>query len=320
MTQETLDIIHNSYQTALEKSSDILEVVETLYSILEATEVDSVDTNAFDAFVDGLRACFKTRRRTFEFTNLTVYLTQTIMYIIVWLNEVEHLGLDLNLYSRRKSLESNLTKILRKSSDPNCSVNIRDVFGIRGIILNDCTHEEADNYIHLIFNAVSGILSAKSRKMRKEFIDWLCNNSHINSLDRNILNYILTVPFKTEFVKDFVREPKCNTYQSLHFTLSIPVYSSVLAGCQIEVQLRSAEMHEVAEHGEAAHDEYKKYRLEGSAEEDPVTKVFLAEDFSNINIIGFSNYDSPEKDIDGLHVPKVFGVRRVSPTLVPKNI
>lgn len=318
MTQETLDLIHISYQASLERSSNILEVVENLYSILESAEVAEVDAHAFDTFVDGLRACFQLRRRTFEITNLTTYITLMIMYIIIWLNEVKHLCLDLNLYSRRKSLESHLTKILRKS-DSNYSVNIRDVFGIRGILQNDCSPEEADRYIHLIFNSISGILSAKNRKMRKDFVEWLNNNHRINSLDRNILNYLLDIPFRTEFVKDFIKDPKCNNYQSLHFTLTISMYSATLAGCQIEIQLRSAEMHERAEYGEAAHAEYKKYKAEGSDEEDPSTKVFLVDDFSKLNITGFSSYISPDDDTDGLHFPKSFGIRRVSPSLVPWN-
>ena len=52
-------------------------------------------------------------------------------------------------------------------------------------------------------------------------------------------------------VKDFVRNPKPNGYQSIHPTLRLP------DGRLVEVQLRTRQMHERAEHGSAAHHLYK---------------------------------------------------------------
>jgi ppGpp synthetase/RelA/SpoT-type nucleotidyltranferase len=55
-------------------------------------------------------------------------------------------------------------------------------------------------------------------------------------------------------IKDYIQNPKPNGYQSLHFT------SSIAFGAQeypFEVQVRSKEMHQIAEHGVAAHWSYK---------------------------------------------------------------
>ena len=52
-------------------------------------------------------------------------------------------------------------------------------------------------------------------------------------------------------VKDFVRNPKPNGYQSIHTTLRLP------DGRLVEVQLRTRPMHERAERGSAAHHLYK---------------------------------------------------------------
>ena len=310
MTKETLKLIHDSYQEAVIRSHDILGIVTNLYEILCVADSCEEDNQCFDFFLDGVRGSKEIRKQTFKLTNLTIDINFVIMYIVIWLNNEKNLHIDINLNARRKSLESDLSKLLEKANLNRFS-NIRDRFGLRGIVMNNSSSEELQ-YVYMIFDCISGIIANTNRKIRRDFINWFHSNSHINDSDKSRLDAILGIPFEITFLKDFIKSPKDNNYQTLQFTLSVMMYSSILPGAQVEIQLRTQDMHINAVKGSASHFLYKQTTVSKE-----IRDVFTVDDFSKVSIVGFTGYESDDEDIDGVFRSKIFCNRRISSTLVP---
>lgn len=303
MTQATLDLINREYQKAVKKSTKMYQIVEILYDNLfnNVKLVDPEDIETFWSFLDGLRNCMIERSMTFEITDFFTDLNSTLMYIIKWLNKDQNQEIDLNWYGRRKSLKSDLTKILEKACNSEYdTVSIRDRFGLRGILLNKDAEKERVKKIYIAFRAIIDILTKTKSPQKERFVEWYQHNSSINKLARCKLDIILNIPFKieTETLKDYIAAPKDNNYRTLQFTLGIAMHSDILPGAKIEIQLRDLEMHQDAEYGSASHDAYKD-------KVDKRLKVFeLPDNRSEINLIGFD-----EEDRIGLEDPKHFADR-----------
>ena len=78
--------------------------------------------------------------------------------------------------------------------------------------------------------------------------------------------------------KDYIATPKFNFYQSLHTTVVGP------QGKQVEVQIRTREMHQRAESGIAAHISYKATgRQAGQETVDPTTDRHMADELAWLN-------------------------------------
>ena len=346
--EKTLKILHQVFQEVIHESHDILEIADNYYHALleHKNEIPAEERMLFYEFIDGLKGCINYRQKTFAIMNAVTYINIALLYIIIWLI---HQGnqIDVFLIARRKALESDLFKILKKalkndyriksgySSSSELSAYIRDRFGFLFIVNNK---ENSCEYIYEIYNsAILGILCDKNPEMKDEFIEWLTSHPHIPKLERDMVLNVLDIPFAFEHLKDFIKQPKPNDYRTLQGTLRIEMYSEILPGCMMEIQIRDYEMHRIAVSGSASHVDYKgefdSPEFEGINLQS-LSNVFTVDNNENLNIPGFSSQENSSSlstdnnlsevtkldDADGIICPKVFVFRHVSPSLVKKDL
>ncbi|WP_425363992.1 bifunctional (p)ppGpp synthetase/guanosine-3',5'-bis(diphosphate) 3'-pyrophosphohydrolase [Candidatus Tisiphia endosymbiont of Hybos culiciformis] len=81
--------------------------------------------------------------------------------------------------------------------------------------------------------------------------------------------------------KNYIDNPKNNGYRSLHVIAIVDIY-----GRNIEIQIRTREMHNIAEFGTANHDEYKKTQ-----------EIKLRKLFTNVRFVGINTEINNAYDI-----------------------
>ncbi len=161
----------------------------------------------------------------------------------------EYKKLSTEVEARRPELEAMLEKITDLIKE-----KLRE---------NDVPFVEVEGRVKRLFSLWKKL---KKRKLTIEEVYDLIAARIITPNDKKICYVALSVvhdiwtPVPERF-KDWIGNPRDNLYQSLHTSVISPT------GQSFEVQIRTEEMHQIAEEGVAAHWKYKESRL-GKREED----------------------------------------------------
>lgn len=366
---DTLLIIHTAYQKAVHQATDILEIVRYFYQFLkEAQEtVPSADKSFYFKFMAGVDACYQERSRTFNVTSFITYIHTIVLYIVLWMNtnpqcvfdalpegtfeEDFKFALDVRVISRRKALESDLFKILKKSLkndhlrrnsgkyafSSELSANIRDRFGFLCIIQNeDLTIEMEKKLINALSSCIIDIFCCQNLEIKENFMAWL--KTVVDKFELLMIEEILSsISFRVSNWKDYVSSPKANGYETLQYTLVVENSPEKYRGLPFECQIRSKRMHKKAVKADGP-ESHVKHKIDFKGPEftgvdiDVLTKVIYVDDFNGTSINGFTGYPdvhtyssdnfvdifeiTDDRDVDGIYLPKVIYQRRVSPSLV----
>ena len=205
----------------------------------------------------------------------------------------EH-GISITVERRRKDFLGLNEKIRRNLKYGISLEKVQDLLGFRLIILsgeidNECSiklcYEVLNRIIQYFVTERSCLLTEAEPVIDTEFQRE--NFPNIVIPERSYIS-----PFFMENVKDYIRVPKKNSYQSLH-----TVFRKI-DGFIFEVQVRSLAMDINAQYGVAAHDPYKEKKYEN---------VNIVLDFSKVHLPGFAILE------DGTIVDKIGLIHSVDP-------
>ena len=313
------------------READHLSVFQHIETVFQSRENELSDeySTLKTCFLLGIRDAIRVRMFTMGMTNFVEDITVFFMYAIIWLNCLDtnsplkkvngiEDGLDMKILSRRKSVESDLAKILKISWEYQCSPCdldlvqtpiVRDRFGLRLIF------KHANSQILLkTTKIIIQILINPESIYCKGFKLW------VNSCDQKFggvpipkdkINNILNYSFFADFIKDYITNPKDTSYQSWQCTLHIGGTSPILGGFMFELQSQTWDMYKNNEDddGPASHTKHKIQTTHRSI------LAFIIENYSD-GIVFFDGPGKPNLDMDGITVPASILSRHVSPHVI----
>ena len=169
----------------------------------------------------------------------------------------------------------------------NINPIIKDLLAVRIIILNETNLTTLKKCYQIFFKIISSLTQLNNRYLDFPLIvsepDKLITNSAFKQEEfPDILVPEIKFPDNFErVVKDYMKYPKQNGYQSLHCSFEIPSLSPKYAGLNMEIQLRTLQQHEWAEYMNASHSKYKRARSE------KMDKIFYF-DPKKVHMAGYS--------------------------------
>ena len=211
----------------------------------------------------------------------------------------EYPDLKFTIEGRIKSFKSMDEKIIQTIAEHKSLDLIRDTMAFRLILFGSYSSAEL---IDMCYDVMNSIIRNNNANYT------LCEANYFpRQVDTTNLQGII-IPKKSKInprylygVKDYIIMPKQNGYQSLH-----AVFRRQKGGECFEVQVRSFDMHVLAEGGGASHSDYKKRKYKTSSVYDSIDRSkirFSGYEFRNEMVFDFVGF---EKSLQILQRQKTF--------------
>ena len=230
---------------ALNKASSVPEAIDNKIAELRASDdlEDSILANRLEAYRNHICNREMLNKQREVFNNLYKEIDKTYPDVLF------------RIEGRRKSFISAYQKLLQKPSD----YVLQDISAFRIILFGSKTEMIDTCYkiaeLIIEYNVTNGFIPcAKKYKVEKfdkdSYPDIFVPKE--SGLPENMQGY----------VEDYILHPRSNGYQSIQITFK-DTY-----GYFFEVQIRTIDMHIMAEHGSASHQEYKRQNYSKTLEFD----------------------------------------------------
>lgn len=281
MTTKMLKKIGVSFRESIKGSLELGDIMQKHITSLKKIKVNDEDSKQLSLYLKQLELSYKERQKTQQITDFLDGIVSTMFHYAQFLNDKEDEQIYFTISSRRKSLVSELRKIVRDIMLGK-SGSIKDRFALRYIIENDGDEAENIKLLYRITNNFIELLCYETND-RIEFLDWCAKNvpDELDQIKQTLsIQFVLfeadnpkdtytsngdTQPKRLSFltldqvhlvipdccgidpayrfgVKDYVFNPKTRGYQSIHFVVYIPATSPILPGLFIEFQGRTRRM------------------------------------------------------------------------------
>jgi len=206
------------------------------------------------------RTLFPSAYRSIELWHSTVWQTAAMILesakeqlMSALLPNKKLLGLvaGYSIQGRTKNLFSTFKKILRDNKNKE---EVLDVVAMRVIIrLRSDSDDDDDDDVVVEEEEKEKEKEKQKQKQKQKELELERDEEEVSVEScEEVYNVVVSLwPEMPGRCKNYVREPKPNGYQSVHTTVMHP------GGLPLEVQVRTEEMHRVAEYGNAAHSLYK---------------------------------------------------------------
>lgn len=176
MTTKMLKKLGASFRESIKDSLELGDIMQKHISSLKKIKANDEDSKQLSLYLKQLELSYKERQKTQQITDFLDGIVSTMFHYAQFLNEnsKEDEQIYLTISSRRKSLVSELRKIMRDIMLGK-SGSIKDRFALRYIIEND--GDEAEN-IELLYKITNNFIEllCYETNVRIEFLDWCAKN------------------------------------------------------------------------------------------------------------------------------------------------